>query len=127
VTAFDAAATAAAAPLLDWYGETFSVTPMRFGTDPNAAPAPDTSRQPFDLRAIWVDDPGELRTPNAYDLRSQHRPGVRVGKPAIDIADPAIDLRRGDVILRQADGTRWRIGTGHTGAYLWRRIPIEAI
>jgi hypothetical protein len=94
------------------FGELYFHLPMGSPADSRVAPAPDQIRSVCSVKGIYMDAPERLNVPDAYDQRTDQRPGVMGGKPSIEIF-PAIDsgvtLKPGDHLLRQADGLRWRI------------------
>lgn len=95
------------------HGEGFLLTPMRRNVDRNAAAIPDTDRAPIEIIGVWHDGVANPAIVNAYDPRTDQRPGTIAGKPRVDFGPgriPAgVSLRAGDLLTRLSDGRVWRI------------------
>ncbi|CUA90213.1 hypothetical protein Ga0061061_111120 [Chelatococcus sambhunathii] len=95
------------------YGERWRLVPLR-RAGVNSAPAPDPDRAEREVVGIYRDAPTTVSAPDAYDQRTDKRPGVVTGDPIVEIdprnqAEPPLDVREGDLLVRLADGVTWRI------------------
>jgi hypothetical protein len=110
---FAAEFAAAFGEVEDVHGEEFLLTPMRRALDVNAPAIADITRAQTTLIGVWHDSAASPAIPNAYDPRTNQRPGVVTDKPRVDFGPGRIPaglaLRLGDLLTRLADGSRWRL------------------
>lgn len=95
------------------FGERWRLMPMR-RAGVNSAPGPDPERPEREVVGIFRDALTTLSVPDAYDQRTDKRPGIVTGDPIVEIdprnqAGPTLDVREGDVLVRLSDGVTWRI------------------
>ncbi len=100
------------AAIHDTFGEEFRHRPMARPADARAAPSADPGRLVAIVTGIFSDAASRLDRSDAYDQRTDQRPGAVGGSPTIEVnagIETGVDIRRGDQLERIADGKRWRV------------------
>ncbi len=100
------------------WGESFLFVPRAVGLDVNGPSAADATRTSRVVTARWSDKTEPLNVADAYDQRSDKRPGVSGSRTTIFLSrqdaaagEPELWVRHGDRLVRQSDGTIYSIAT----------------
>lgn len=114
MTPFIEAARDCIAIVHDHHAEPLLLIPMKRGADVNAAFIADPDRPAVTIRGIFFDSLAKPLIPNAFDPRTDQRPGTNAGKPHFHIppecAVAQVEIRQGDIIERTTSGRRYRAG-----------------
>lgn len=94
------------------YGGAYWHHPMaRPAGDRDAALTVDPSRPVTRFVGIYITRAATPNLPDNYDPRSDRRPGVSAVFDQIEVpAEAGIRVEEGDILVREADGARWRAG-----------------
>ena len=86
--------------------------------DPNASRLIDTTRPALVFAGIFFDPSAKPLIPNAFDPRNSQRPGTAGGTPRVEVAPDVVAVAggiiAGDVLVRQSNGSRWRVNATFT-------------
>ena len=113
--AFGSTAAAAFAAVDGQFGEPFLLRPMAPAVDRNAPSIDDVNRAAIQVIGRWLDGVANAQITNAYDPRTDQRPGMRADKPSVKFSPsriPAgVSIRRGDLLTRLSTGRVWRVSS----------------
>ncbi len=102
-----------AASVNEVHGELFTLFPRVKDIDKNAPDIADPSRAQRDFTGVFLDPSVKPQIPNAYDPRTDQRPGVAASQPRIDILPDQLAVglivQAPDLILCQSSGKTWRV------------------
>jgi hypothetical protein len=94
------------------WGDSFTLKPQRRAADVNARRRMDTTRDEVTFTAIYRQEVAAINQVDAWDERTDRRPGVSAHNHFIDIDPrrwPAVAPQVGDLVQRTDDGARWRV------------------
>ncbi|SHO65820.1 hypothetical protein SAMN02745172_02467 [Pseudoxanthobacter soli DSM 19599] len=138
MTSFEARSVRLSAAVDREFGDGWRLMPRAAGADVDAPAGPDPGRAERDIRAVYVSSAERLAVPDAYDTRSDRRPGAVMGRPrlevdarwqdaALDALHGPVDARAGDIVRREADGTHWRLGPAEPDDMGRRVFPLSRL
>lgn len=100
------------------WGEPFLFVPRAVGIDVNGPAGPDATRTSRVVTARWSDKTEAVNVPDAYDQRSDKRPGVSGSRTTIylsrqdaAVGEPELWVRHKDRLVRESDGSIYSIVT----------------
>jgi hypothetical protein len=94
------------------YGEAFTLRPRKRSAEVNAPTQPDLERLERDFVGIYVDRAAPRNIVDAWDQRTDQRPGATGNRHVIEVdvrTNPGFASRAEDIFLRQSDGSTWRV------------------
>ncbi len=117
------------------WGEPFLSQPYIDGPDRNGPPVSDPARLPRTVIGRWSDKAEPLDQSDAYDQRTDKRPGVSNSRTTIYLsrqdADPyeQVDLwiRRNDRLVREIDGVAYQVVTAIPSGRLRIRCDVRKL
>jgi len=113
VSTFVALARDKLTPAFALHGEAWAHQPMKPAADRAAAPVVDSSRPAQSLSGAYFEDEGKPLILNAYDPRTDQRPGVASSHPRVEFwpppNNPVFVLREGDILTRD-NGRKYVVG-----------------
>jgi hypothetical protein len=131
MTPFMEAARECIALVHDHHAEPLLLIPMKRAADVNDAWGTDPDRPAVTIRGIFFDAHAKSLIPNAFDPRTDQRPGTNAGKPHMHIppecADAQIEIRQGDLLERTSSGRRYRAGAPYAMKSGVVDVPLNLI
>lgn len=116
------------------FGEPFLFEPMTTGPDRNGPVIPDASRESRLVVGRWGDKTEPLNQADAYDQRSDKRPGVAGSRTTLMLcrqdwteSEPELWVRHRDHLVRQSDGVRYSIVTAVPSGRLRIRCDVNKL
>ncbi|MBA4800191.1 MAG: hypothetical protein H2043_22625 [Rhizobiales bacterium] len=116
------------------WGEPFAFVPMADAPDRNGAPIADVSRQARTVIGRWSDKAEPLNQSDAYDQRTDKRPGVSNARTTIflsrqDALPGELELwvRRRDRLTRVSDGSIYQVVTAIPSGRLRIRCDVNKL
>ena len=116
------------------WGEPFLFVPMADATDRNSPAIADPTRQPATVIGRWSDKAEPLNQSDAYDQRTDKRPGVSNARTTIFLSrqdapegEPELWVRRRDRLTRVADGTIYQVVTAIPSGRLRIRCDVNRL
>lgn len=112
MSAFDGELGDFFAAISEAHAKCFTWSPMMESPDVNAASVADASRPGGTVVGVFYDKEAKPAIPNAFDPRTDLRPGAIAGMPRIELIPscdaPAPAVQRLDILVSEA-GARWRV------------------
>lgn len=113
MSAFSAEVLDLAANVGGEYGDLFTLLPRVKAADRNAPDVVDGSRAETSFVGVFIDPQVKPLIANAYDPRTDQRPGTIAGSPRIDIMPDVIAgglvVKVPDLMVSQDTGKTWRV------------------
>jgi len=92
------------------FGELFTHKPRTRPANVNAPWVADTSRGQRTVTAIYTEQDVPNDLPESLDVREDRRPGVSTHRHTIEVgATAGFNVNPGDILVREADGSAWRV------------------
>lgn len=116
------------------WGETFLFAPMIEGQDRSGPAVADTARMARTVIGRWSNKAEPLNQSDAYDQRTDKRPGVSNARTTIFLSqadalegEPALWVKRQDRLTRELDGAVYRVVTAIPYGRLRIRCDVNRI
>lgn len=116
------------------WGEPFLFIPMTDGPDRNGPPVADPSRESRSVIGRWSDKAEPLNQSDAYDQRTEKRPGVSNSHTTIFLSrqdapdgEPDLWVRRRDRLTRFSDGAMYQVVTAIPSGRLRIRCDVNKL
>ncbi len=113
MSAFTAEVVDLAANVGEQFGDPFTLLPRAKAADPNAPDIVDASRASVAFIGVFLDPQVKPLIRDAYDPRTDQRPGTMAGGPRIDIMPDVIAgglvVKVPDLLQSQTTGKTWRV------------------
>lgn len=116
------------------WGEPFAFVPMADAPDRNETATLDTSRTSRTVIGRWSDKAEPLNQSDAYDQRTDKRPGVSNARTTIFLSrqdalpdEPELWVRRRDRLTRVSDGAIYQVVTAIPSGRLRIRCDVNKL